>query len=204
MSIGPAVLSILMALVGGSGLRTSWLAPAFPLLAILVISWLSARLDERVMKRLGVVALLIAVALPIAYAVVVPRVGHLGSSKPLRVNWPQKEIARTLSAAWTAETGRPLKIVAGSSWLAGLVGINHSDRPSILTEGVLAYSPWITRERLRREGALAAWVEGRESTTMPALEALIAGRQIKEVRVAFPRSNAPEALVIKYVVLNPE
>lgn len=204
MALGPPALSILMALVGGAGLRISWLAPAFPLLAILAIAQFEARLDDQVMKRLGAIALTIAVTLPLAYAIVAPRVANMGSSIPLRVDWPQKEIANTLSAAWTAETGKPLKIVAGASWIAGLVGIDHPDRPSILTEGELKFSPWITPERLRREGALAVWIEGRGVTVMPALDKLIAGREVKEARVPFPRATRFDPLVIKYVVLKPE
>ncbi len=204
MAFGPPALSIVLALAGGSGLRISWLAPAFPLLAILVVAAFEARLSTGVLKRLQMVALAIAIGVPLAYAAVVPHVGNFGATAPLRVNWPQKEIAKALSDAWTAETGKPLKIVAGTSWIAGLVGIDHSDKPSILTDGDLSYAPWIKPQRLRQEGALAVWKEGHGSVAMPKLEALVAGHEIKEVRVPFPRALHHSPIVIKYAVIKPE
>lgn len=204
MAFGPPALSIVLALAGGSGLRISWLAPAFPLLAILAVAQFEARLNELVLKRIVLIALTIAIGLPLVYAVVVPRVGNFGARSPLRVDWPQKEIAEALSAAWAAETGKPLKIIAGTSWIAGLVGIDHRDKPSILTEGDLSNAPWIKPQRLRREGALAVWIEGRGSTAMPKLDALVAGRETKEVRVPLPRSLKNSPIVIKYAVIKPE
>lgn len=204
MTFAPPAFSILLALVGGSGLRIAWLAPAFPLLAILLVTEFEARLGDREMRRLALAALVIAVSLPLAYAVVVPRADNIRAGAPLRVNWPQREIAKALSDAWTSETGKPLKIIAGPSWIAGLIGIDHRDKPSILTEGKLSYSPWIKPQRLSTDGVLAVWIEGRGSTAMPALDALVAGQVAKEVRVPFPRSSSNSPIVLKYAVIKPK
>ena len=204
IAVVPPLLSIAVALAGGSGLRASWLAPALPLLAILVIAHFETKLSDAVMTNLGRIGLGFAVLVPLVYALTVPHMLRFISAPPLRVVWPQAEIARALATAWTSETDKPLKIVAGSSWAAGLVGLNHPDRPSILTEGVLAFSPWITPERLRREGALLVWTEGRGSIATPALAAMATGHSVGEAHFVFPRGQTGQEITIKYVVLKPQ
>ena len=203
MAFVPPALSIALALLGGSGLRASWLAPALPLIAVALIARYQQRLNTVVMANLRKVALALAVLIPIGYALIAPQVGSFGSAPPLRVSWPQADIARTLAAAWSAETNKPLKIIAGNSWAAGLVGLDHPDRPSILTEGELSYSPWFTADRLKREGALVVWSESRGGGPTPAMDKMISGRPVQERRIPFPRGKAGSEIVFKYVVLPP-
>ena len=204
LAVAPPLLSVVAALASGSGVRASWMAPALPLLAVLLVSHFQAKLTDKVLANLRNVGLGMATLIPLGYAVALPLLGSLSTTAPLRVVWPQAEIARKLSEAWSNETGKPLKIVAGTSWAAGLVGINHPDRPSILTEGNMSWSPWITPERLRRQGALVVWTEGRGSIASPAPANLIVGQSVKETRVTMPGRPAGQDVVIKYVVLKPE
>ncbi len=203
LTVGPPLLSIVLALAGGSGLRAAWLAPSLPLFAIWLATHVEARLTDRGLQRLSTIGLALAVLLPLGYAVVVPSLNRWTAAPLLRVNWPQAAIARELSQAWTAATNRPLKIVAGSAWVAGLVALDHPDRPSILTDGVRAYAPWITPERLDREGALLVWIEGRSHGAMPAFKALVGDRPVETLRIAFPRGKPTDVAVIRYVVLPP-
>ena len=91
------------------------------------------------------------------------------------MSWPQSEISKRFAAIWARETGRPLRIVSGDNWVAGLVGITATDRPSILNNGDPALSPWITRERLEREGMLIVWEAGSKRIP-PALQLLVDAR----------------------------
>lgn len=203
IAVLPPLLSIVSALLGGSGLRASWLAPSLPLLGVLFIARFEHKLTQPVQAYLGRVGLALTIALPLVYAVAVPNLHRWTTAQPLRVVWPQADIARELAAAWSAETSRPLRIVAGTSWIAGLVGIDHPDRPSIMTEGVAAFSPWIKPERLRHEGALLVWTEGRGANASPDLVAMAAGHEIRERRIAFAHGKNGEDIVVKYVVLQP-
>ena len=207
MTIAPALLSVLLALGGGSGLRVTWLAPSIPMLAILALAHFEDRLTDGVLRKLSALGLVLAIVIPLAYAAVVPWLSRVTSAPLLRVSWPQTEIARALSAAWTAETGKPLKIVAGSSWAAGLVALNHPDRPSILTDGNLVYSPWIMKAPAHGQGgpgALVVWTEGRTSSATPELMALTKGLPIKEVHISLPRARPGEQVVYKYAVIAPQ
>ena len=203
ITLAPPLLSVLLALIGGSGLRASWLAPALPLLSVLLIARWPGVLDIAVLDRLRKIGIGIAVLIPLAYGVGVATQRYTGTVPALRVNWPQAEIARTLSAAWSQETGKPLRIVTGRAWPAGLVALNHPDKPSILTEGELAFSPWITPERLAREGTLVVWVESSSAGITPAMRVLIGDRQVQEKRIPMPRGKTGAEIVLKYVIIPP-
>ncbi len=203
MALVPPALSVALALIGRSGLRASWLAPALPLLAVLLVSRWPGRLDDALLYRLRKIAIAIAVLVPLGYGVAVQIQLFLGTQPMLRVNWPQAEIARALSAAWAQETGKPLRIVTGRAWPAGLVALNHPERPSILTEGEMAYSPWITPERLEREGTLVVWAESSSADITPAMRTLIAARPVREVRIAPPLPMPGPSITMKYVIIPP-
>ena len=203
IALAPPLLSVVLALIGRSGLRASWMAPALPLLAVLLLVQFRERLGHDVMRRLLHIGAALAVLIPLSYALIAPQVGRFGALPPLRTGWPHAEIATRLAAAWTAETRKPLRIVAGSAWAAGLVGIDHPDRPSILTDGTLAFAPWITPERLSREGALIVWTEGRGGGSTPDLLALAQGLAVHEMRVPVPRSKTMTGIVVRYAILPP-
>ena len=121
----------------------------------------------------------------------------------MRVSWPQAEISKRFAAIWARETGRPLRIVSGDNWVAGLVGISAKDRPSILNNGDPALSPWIGRERLEREGMLIVW-EARSKRIPPALQSLVDAHAAGEERFRWRRSKVRGDLVIGYAIVPPK
>jgi 4-amino-4-deoxy-L-arabinose transferase-like glycosyltransferase len=204
IALGPPLLSIILALIARSGLRATWLAPAFPLLTILLISLWPQRLDDRVLGRLGRAGLALGIVLPLIYGLAIWRLGHWSSAPLLRVSWPQADISAQLGTAWTNATGKPLRIVAGRAWPAGLVALNHPDRPSILTEGDFALSPWVTPAGIARDGALVVWMESSSAGLAPAMMPLIAGRPVIEERIAAPRGKPGTLITVKYVIVPPQ
>jgi hypothetical protein len=121
----------------------------------------------------------------------------------LRVNWPQATIAQSLASAWREATDKPLRIVAGRAWPAGLVALNHPDRPSIFTEGDFAFAPWITPERLARDGALFVWSEQTSAGLTEPMRKLIADRPVQERRIAAPRTRSGADIIMKFVIVPP-
>jgi hypothetical protein len=81
---------------------------------------------------------------------------YLGT-KPARVAYNGHEFTRRAEALWQAKTGRPLSIIAGPTWEAGVVTTYASRHPSFFVEGEIAKNPWITPARLAVEGMLAVW-----------------------------------------------
>jgi hypothetical protein len=120
----------------------------------------------------------------------------------MRVSWPQAEISRRMTAIWTRETGRPLRIVAGDDWIASLVGISAPDRPSLLSKGDRALSSWISAERLRREGMLIVWDAGKPRIPQP-LETIVAEGTRGEEHFTWPGPEGGD-LAIGYVIVAPD
>jgi 4-amino-4-deoxy-L-arabinose transferase-like glycosyltransferase len=160
LGLGPLALTALGALVGGAGLRASWGAPMLSLIGLIGVALWGARIDVARTRQLGAAALALVVLTSGAYFVQM-RFGAQFTNEPLRGNWPQAELSQALESAWYEQVpGQPLRIVAGDIWTAGLVGMGDSQPPSVLINGDYATSPWITPERVAREGVLVVWREG--------------------------------------------
>jgi 4-amino-4-deoxy-L-arabinose transferase-like glycosyltransferase len=201
LTTGPLSIAILAALVSGSGLRSAWGSPMFNLAGILAIALTSKRFDSAALRRLAVCAAFLIVVVPLAYAAVVVA-GPSRAGAPVRVTWPQAAIAERLAGVWERETRRPLRIVSGDDWVAGLVGLTAKDRPSILNRGNLAYSPWITPERIEREGMLIVWDAASPKISLELLPYVVA-RPRGEERFERRRTRRGN-LTIAYVVVPPK
>jgi hypothetical protein len=172
---GPLLLTLVFASATSSGLRSAWSNSMFNLAGVFAVGLLSERVDEAALKRLMRFVLAFVVLFPLGYAAVFGPFFYTPSKVP-RVQWPQAEITDRFQSLWsTATGGLPLRIVAGRSWAAGLVGLTAPARPSILNGGRLDWSPWVSQERIDREGMLIVW-DGPDAKLPPAL-APYRGRQ---------------------------
>jgi 4-amino-4-deoxy-L-arabinose transferase-like glycosyltransferase len=199
---GPLVLAIISALITGSSLKSAWGSSMFNLAGILAVALTSKHFDGEALRRIVIFAAALVVAVPTVYALVIVA-GPMRAGAPLRVIWPQAEISKRLTGVWARETGRPLKIVAGDAWTAGLVGITAPDKPSILTQGDRLLSPWITPERLAREGALVVWDAGGGKPVPPRLQQVIGDAPVRQEAFPWRRSKERGDLAIGYAVVPP-
>ena len=202
VTAGPLVLAIVAALVAGANLKSAWGSSMFNLGGILAVALTSERFDSAALRRITICAAFALVVVPLAYGVVIAA-GPSRDGAALRVSWPQAEISNRLAAIWARETGRPLRIVSGDNWIAGLVGITARDQPSILNNGDPALSPWITRERLERDGMLIVWEAGTKRIP-PALQQLVAAAPAREERFRWPRSRGRGDLAIGFAIVLPK
>jgi hypothetical protein len=143
----------------------------------------------------------LVVLFPLGYAVVFGPILYT-PSKLQRVQWPQAEIANRFQSIWsTATGGLPLRIVTGRNWVAGLVGLTAPAQPSILNSGRLDWSPWVSQERIDREGMLIVW-DGAQ-TRLPASLEPYRGHHpagTERFKVAGKSSN----IVIHWIVVPPK
>ena len=121
---------------------------------------------------------------------------------PSRVNWPQADIAQGMRQIWWRNTGRPLRIVAGTTWIAGIVALDAEDRPSFLPHGDYNLAPHIDKRRIEQEGILVVWEEGRRDIP-EFLSRLIGDRPVRREQFAWPRPNKLADLTIAYVIFPP-
>jgi 4-amino-4-deoxy-L-arabinose transferase-like glycosyltransferase len=203
MALGPALLAALAALVGGFGLRDMWGAPMFNLSGLLAVQILAGRLPRFDRRRFGLAVAALLVLTPLVYGLAAT-FGSTLTGRPRRIDWPDRAIASALEEAWHAGTGCPLRIVAGDSWLAGLVSVRASERPAVLLDGDPALAPWVTPERLSRNGALLVWrIEGNRTGIPPALARLGPAQVHPPLTFAWPRAPRVPPLRIGWAVLAP-
>jgi 4-amino-4-deoxy-L-arabinose transferase-like glycosyltransferase len=198
-SFGPLALALLFAVIARTGLKSAWGSSMFHLLGLLAIAHLYDRLDGQALRRIFLCAMFVLISFPIGYAAVIvlsPRF----SKNPMRVVWPQAEIAQRLGNIWARETGLPLRIVAGETWAAGLVGLTSKDRPSLLGGWDPSTCPWVTPKRIDAEGMLLVWDTARPPYGI--LKNYLEGRSPRQER--FTVSHAKRDIVIGYVIVKPK
>jgi hypothetical protein len=199
--LGPFAVTVLGALISGASIKVAWSSSMFNLAGLLGVALTWRRFEPRALARIAACAATILIVVPIGYGLVVvfpPERQGLH----MRVSWPQAEISRRMTAIWTSQTGRPLRIVAGDDWIAGLVGVSAPDRPSLLSNGDRALSPWISAERLRREGMLIVWDAGTPRVPL-ALSTIVAERTRAVEHFTWPGPEAGD-LTIGYVIVAPD
>ncbi len=153
--LAPAIVTVLLSMITGIGLRDMWGMPMFTLSGLLIASLLGREWSVDVAARALKVALLFVVGLAVIYSAFVALSPRFGT--PQRNAWPMREIAEKAEAAWSSHTDAPLKIVSGRNWLEGLVAAGSPERPSIVYDGKLSISPWLTEDDLSRDGVLYIW-----------------------------------------------
>ena len=200
-ALGPVLLSALLALIARTGMKDMWAVPMFNLSGLLLIALVAGRFNEKSLRRLVVGAVVLLIVVPLGYAGFVLLAGRF-MKKPLGVNWPQAAMSQRFDTIWHGETHRPLRIVAGDVWTAGLVALTGADRPSIFTDGDPILSPWTTPERLAREGALVVW-QDKGAGPPPRLAALIGTAAQREESFIWPDRRDRQPLRIGYAIVPP-
>jgi 4-amino-4-deoxy-L-arabinose transferase-like glycosyltransferase len=202
ITLGPLLLAITGAVLGGASLKSAWGSSMFNLVGLLAIALVTRQFDARALRRIAVCAAAALVLVPIGYAAVMAY-GPTRDGRPVRVGWPQAAISERLVEAWARETGRPLRIVAGDSWIAGLVGVGAPSLPSIFTFGDPALAPWITPARVEREGMLIVW-DGRTKHLPERLRPFLEERPARVERFPWKWSKKVGELEIGYVIVPPK
>jgi 4-amino-4-deoxy-L-arabinose transferase-like glycosyltransferase len=202
VTLGPLTIAIVAAGVTGSNLKSAWGSSMFNFAGMLAIALTSERFGSTALRRIATTAACVIVIVPSAYAAVVAA-GPWRAGSPVRMTWPQKAISSRLAEVWARETGRPLRIVTGDDWIAGLVGVTAKDVPSILNRGNLVYSPWITPERIDREGMLILW-DAATRRIPPQVLPLLQGLPTGEERFRWRKRGGSADLVIGYAILRPK
>lgn len=162
LAIGPLAAMVLYSLATGGALRDMWGGPAVIWISLAVALALPSGvvLSRPVVGRMAGLWLILFLAFPLVTAAAVAWGPALTDSRPARVGWPAEALARDLIAVWERETnGRPLTLVGGQTWRAGLV--LHSGDLGPEASGYInadpALNPWITPERIAAEGLLMVW-----------------------------------------------
>ena len=200
LGLGPVLLAAALAGVSGMGLKDMWGTPMFGLSGLLFLAFLPGRFGERALGRLVGSAAVLLVLVPVAYAAQVVFAAAL-SDKPLRVAWPQDAIVRSLVQAYESRTGAPPRIIAGPIWEAGLIAARAPGAPTVMIDGAMWKSPWVSAADISRHGALAVWPA--DTTPADTLKALIDGRPIEHRTFRWSDSPTARPIRISYAIIPP-
>ncbi|HSM95491.1 MAG TPA: glycosyltransferase family 39 protein [Rhizomicrobium sp.] len=200
IGIGPAVFSIAASLFFGLGLRTMWGAPMWNLSGLILMLGAASYERQIALKRLHKFAGLAFLCGLCAYALAVKVVPDL-RGQPSRLSWPASRIARTFAKSYAQRTGDRIRIVGGDEWLAGLIAMRLPVQPSVFSQNSFAAAPWITPERLAREGMLVVW---RNSEKKNASAPRIAGLEYAgSYRFVWPRGVRALPLIVEWGIVPP-
>jgi 4-amino-4-deoxy-L-arabinose transferase-like glycosyltransferase len=154
---GPFLLAAAMQAFDGVRFKDMWGCPMLDLLGLALFAFPAATpITEKGIKRFAA-GWLFVFCLATTVIVVLNTVQPYFLQKGVRVHFPAQATSNAIGAAWSAQTSRPLSVVIGDNWLAGLLSTYHPDRPSILIDGQMWKSPWISKEKLSRDGAVLIW-----------------------------------------------
>ncbi len=151
---------------------TSWALPDFCVATVLLAGMLPP-LSMQEIARIKAVARaglwLVALAGPVVL-VVTFSVGEVNTVEP------RAEVARAAGRIFTMAAGRQPGIVAGDPQSANAAALVIASRPTALTNFNAALAPWVTPDRIVREGVLAI-CRPNYSGCSQAAEAFSAGRR---------------------------
>lgn len=151
LAVLPFLLTVLACLVANVRISAQFLMPAFFLLPVALLTAAkasppTARVDS-IGKGLGILSLVMIVAAPaVAHAARHMEVEYWRPATP--------RLAEDVGRLWHRRTARPLRIVAAPAAVANLVAFYSPDRPSALADVDRRLAPWISEDRLKREGAV--------------------------------------------------
>lgn len=156
MAFAPILVALVTNFVVGGEFRQGRGTALFAFSGIAAVVLLGPRLVIGRLRLASAVVIAVVLVLPVLNA------GHhyvrlaLGAAH-VPTLYPARDLASQLEARWRERTRQPLRIVAGDRWHAGNIAFYAAARPQILFDGDIRLSPWITPERVAREGALLVW-----------------------------------------------
>ena len=150
--VAPPLLTVAFGLIFELKISTNMTLGTFPLAPLLMMQ-LVRRVDARRCFRLAAGFAVISALLALAVAPAVASLPFLWNDDPSTME-PRKELARAVTEIWHAHVNAPIGIVAGTDPYADAVAFYSDDKPSTFLVFSFTEAPWVTPERLRREGLL--------------------------------------------------
>ncbi len=192
----PLLLAVAYALVARSGLKSAWSSSMFNYLGVLAVALAGRHVTRQHLDKAAVAALGLALLVPLGYAGVV-LAGPTRNGIPMRVNWPQAEIAKRFVEVWDRETGLPLRVVGGGPWAADLIAMDAPGVPAVFSRSIRGAS----EETIAQTGILLVWDARKE--VPPMVQTIAGDREIRSERFAQKRGRRAEEIVVNYVVVPP-
>lgn len=201
LGLGPCIITAALSLISGFGLRDMWGTPMWDLTGLLIVYAMKPRWPFVSMHKLLSWIGALFVVLPLCY-VLATSWGPELEGFPSRTEWPDRAMANAFSKEWKAHVNSSLDIIAGNAWLAGLIAMRLHQQPSVFIDASYYKSPWITPQRLQREGALVVW-QIRKTAAPPERLNLKGLRVMGEKDFPWPRQPTSSPLRVGWGIVPP-
>ena len=159
----PLLFAVLFAVIRGVQLKDMWAAP----MVVVISLWLAMQVPASIPAWRTRLALIVGATLFALAPLGVGGVSLFGPAmgmKPQKTSWPQSRIVAEVKGIWEEQAaGAPLRIVGGPTWPAAMVVAGLDRDASGFVDCDFDRNPWITKERLGKEGMLVVW-SGSEDT----------------------------------------
>ena len=203
--IAPVIFVSFLSLVLGMGLKAMWGAPMFNFSALVVLYFFGARLTIDRARRIVVMAIVLMPIIAGLYVYHHTNRAEL-SDKPMRTLWPQEVIASRFHQLFQQQTGHPLKLVAATDWVGGLIASAPTTSTRVMIDGDPVKSPWISETDIKKQGILVAWLakKGPVTTQVKLLEQFnIPLDKAESALFVWHPTKADKPIEIQYIVLPP-
>ena len=149
LCFGPFVLTALVSLALRVDAASVWGIPMWFALPLAMLTTPGLRFGEIEFRRGFRLIAALLVGVPLAAPLVYAAYWTAGVKYVME---PRRELAEELSRMFSEQTGEPLRVVAGTPAIAASMAFYAPEHPSWFIGFDLRQAPWITSERLEREG----------------------------------------------------
>jgi len=151
LALGPLLLTLLLGTVGYVKITPNFLIPTVYMLPLIVCRALGPTLTvARVRDITRWAAIFMLFALSVAPLIAYTSVAfHFDGRAQVSA-----QVARAATTAWQERTSTPLRIATGTEAFSLALPFYSPDGPAEFTHYSLAMAPWITPDRIAREGIL--------------------------------------------------
>ena len=151
LAFGPLLLTLVVGIAGYVKIAPNYMIPTVYMIPLMVVRAVGPALTpSRVRALMRTAAIFMVVALTvapvIAYASVAFRFDDKSHISP--------EVARAATKAWHEAYGTPVRIATGTEAFSLALPFYSEDNPAEFTHYNFRQAPWITLQRIRREGLL--------------------------------------------------
>lgn len=169
--LGPLLLALVPPTLTGMRMVALWGSPMwtmFPLLLLVAFEPVTSPRPDA-FRRLVYLCAACGGVMVGAFAVAKVFHGEL-SGRLTRVQYPGRELAREVDRRWKAVADRPLEMIGGDWWTAGIAACYGPDRPHVYPDVRPDWAPWTSDEAFRRTGGVILWPGGDAAAGAPFLE----------------------------------
>jgi hypothetical protein len=208
LAIGPFTITTVIAAVLGRQPISMWGYPLWSFAPLAVLAVWPPTLSIAHLRRFAIAALALLIAFPVGFAIV--ELGEPFVRNRLKATqFPGQLLADTITRQWRERTGTPLTYVGGAivtrlshgvpieiraagQFAANNVAVYSPDRPRVIVNGELKFSPWIDPADFARRGGVLVWQPGNLAEALP-----------DNIKRAFPRAELQPLLMLPRQTFGP-